>query len=87
MADENELKVVQKNEAMRGRWHDPAVDYSGQKRGDLWLTTKTEALAWIVENAPRHWARGTLTDAPPAIPDAPDFPGMLWPIATERGPG
>ena len=79
-------RVVQKNEAMRGRWNDPAGGYPEPKMGDLWLTTKTEALAWIVENAPHHWARGTLTDAPPAIPTAPDFLRKLWPIPTERGP-
>jgi hypothetical protein len=79
-------RVVQKNEAVRGRWNDPAGGYPAPKMRDLWLTTKTEALAWIVENAPRHWARGTLTDAPPAIPAAPDFPQKLWPVPTERGP-
>jgi len=42
---------------MQDRWKNPAETFSPQMLAVLWVTAKSEAVQWIDENAPKHWAR------------------------------
>ena len=42
---------------MDGRWSEDASGYPVQLLAVLWMSAKDEAVKWIDENKPRHWAR------------------------------
>lgn len=45
------------NEAMGGRWDDSLDGYPPSIWALVWLSAKTNAVAWIDANKPEHWAR------------------------------
>lgn len=54
-------RVKAKTPAMEHRWNDVVEGYPPEMMAVLWLSTKTEAVAWIDECKPQHFARGMLT--------------------------
>lgn len=44
-------------EQMKGKWNDRCVDYPKEMLGVMYAGIKQEALKWINENAPNHYAR------------------------------
>lgn len=52
------------SETMKGRWNDRASDYPPIMTAVLWMSVKDEALKWIDEKMPKHWARPMFTRDP-----------------------
>jgi hypothetical protein len=42
---------------MDGRWDHPADSYPDPLFVALWIAVRAEAVKWIDENKPQHWAR------------------------------
>lgn len=53
----NRLKQAPHMEMMQGRWQEPIENYPAVLMNVLWVAVKTEAVKWIDENKPQHWAR------------------------------
>jgi hypothetical protein len=49
--------VVSRKDSMSGRWNDPVSGYPPGMTNVLWVSAKAEALNWIDNNMPMHWAR------------------------------
>ena len=57
------VKTDKGNEAMLGRWNEPANAYPETLYLVLWSSVKDAALAWIDENCPRAWFRPMFAEA------------------------
>ena len=53
-------------EVMKHQWRDPASSFPAPFINCLWLQTRIDAVKWLDENAPKHWARAMLADEPRA---------------------
>lgn len=51
------VKAAPENEPMAQRWNDDVSGYPPQMQGVAWLTAKTHALEYIVQNCPKAWFR------------------------------
>jgi len=60
-ADAILARVMEKSEPMAGRWNDPVDAYPPFMINVLWMGVKPEAVRWIDENMPLHWARPMFT--------------------------
>lgn len=48
--------------SMAGRWNDPSEGYPAAVLTTVWMVARAEALKWIDQNCPQHWARALFTD-------------------------
>lgn len=54
-------RVIAQSEPMKGRWNDRVSDYPPAITTVLFLSAKLEAVKYIDENCPQHWARPMFT--------------------------
>ncbi len=70
-AEEVLKRLKPKHKEMDGRWNDLASDYPAGMMTVLWVSAQNEAVAWIDEEKPQHWARAIFTqNDSSAKPDA-----------------
>ena len=56
------LHDLPENKVTEGRWDHPMEDYPLILTGSLWASAKDQAVAYIDEVKPMHWARPMFVD-------------------------
>ena len=58
-------RVARVTPNMENRWKDPPDGYPVAVFRTLWIIARIEALRWIDETKPMHWARGMFMEGDP----------------------